>query len=103
MVKSPLALWADLSAARCSAAPWQHVLLRRRFITRQSPSTSKSQPVAWFASDTGMDMAGNFAESRSAIDRQPTYKKEARPQETPFVFVLVDLFGRLSHALARPV
>jgi hypothetical protein len=50
-----------------------------------------------------MDMAGNSAESRFATDRQSTYKKEARPQETPFVFVLVDLFGRLSHALARPV
>ena len=37
------------------------------------PPISTSQPVAWFASDTGMDMAGNFAESRSAIDRQPTF------------------------------
>ena len=42
-----------------------------------------------------MDMAGNSAESRSAIDRQSTYKKEVRPQETPFV--LVDLFRRLNH------
>ena len=42
-------------------------------VTRQSRSTSRSQHVAWFASDTGMDMAGNSAESRSAIDRQPTF------------------------------
>lgn len=81
----------------------QHVVLRRRFITRQSRSKSKSQPVVWFASVTGMDMAGNSAESRFATDRQSTYKKEARAQETPSVFVLVDLFGRLSHALARSV
>jgi hypothetical protein len=47
-----------------------------------------------------MDMAGNFAESRSAIDRQSTYSEEARSQETPFV--LVDLFCRLSPR-ARPV
>lgn len=51
-----------------------------------------------------MDMAGDSAECRSAIDRhRPTKRK--RPQETPFVFVLVDLFdlfGRLGHALARP-
>ena len=36
-------------------------------------STSKSPPVAWFASVTGMDTAGNFAKSRSAIDGQPTF------------------------------
>ncbi len=37
-------------------------------VTRQSPFTSKSQPVDWFANDIGMDMVGGFAESRFAID-----------------------------------
>src|SRR5258706_11998111 len=70
MVKSPLAWWADLSAGRCSAAPWPHVLrLRRRFITRRSRSTSMNQFAVWCASATGMDMAGNSARSRFATDR----------------------------------
>src|SRR5216684_4496341 len=70
MVKSPLASWADLSGARCSAVPWLHVLLlRRRFITHRSRSTSMNRFAVWFASDTGMDMAGNFAGCRFAINR----------------------------------
>jgi len=54
------------------AALWQHgqLRLRRRFIMRLSRSTSKSLPVVWFGSATGMDMAGNFVESRFAIDRR---------------------------------
>src|SRR6267142_6233487 len=70
MVKSPLAWWVDLSGARCSAAPWLHVLLlRRRFITHRSRSTSMNQFAVWFASATGMDMAGNSAGCRFASDR----------------------------------
>ncbi len=59
-------------AGRCSAALWQHgqLRLRRRFIMRRSRSTSKSLPAVWFGSATGMDMAGNFVESRFAIDRR---------------------------------
>src|SRR5712672_290380 len=70
MVKSPLASWADLSGARCSAVPWPHVLLlRRRFITHRSRFTSMNRFAVWFASGTGMDMAGNSAGCRFAIDR----------------------------------
>jgi hypothetical protein len=36
---------------------------------RRRRSMSKSLPAVWFASATGTDMAGKFAESRFAIDR----------------------------------
>src|SRR5712671_2627266 len=71
MVKSPPAWWVDLSVGRCSVALWRRgPLRRRRFITRRRRSMSRSLPAVWFASASGMAMAGKFAGSRFATDRR---------------------------------
>lgn len=81
MVKLRLESSADLSAERCSAAPWRHgPLHRRRLIMHRSRSTSKSLPAELFASATGMDMAGCTGESRCAIDRTPLRSRPLRIQ-----------------------
>src|SRR5258706_15942693 len=46
-----------------------HHVQRQSFL-RTRRFTSKSLPAVWFGSATGMDMAGNFVESRLAIDRR---------------------------------
>lgn len=65
-----------LGRTSCSAAGF----LRARLVYIE-------EPVASSASDTGKDMAGGFADYRSAIDRQPTTETKAHhSQPVPYAF-----------------